>query len=149
MAGSKNFGHLAVRIRFPDRTEEAIFPHQPADLLHVHDDSGLVQEPHVDAPRPFGVTAVSVRFQNQVKVTAVVVLMVFPYRLRFAPAVIPGPGNTGDFAQCADFQEIAVTLCGLADESEFHFWRCLDSHCFRASKSAMCIFFRNSTSCRV
>ncbi len=66
--------------------------------------------------------------------------MALACRFAGAPGVITRPGNPGNLAHLADFQEIAILQCGFTDQGKFYFWCCLDSHNFRASKSAVCIF---------
>ena len=92
-----------------------------------------MQQPHVDAPRALPVSAKFIGLLHQSKIRAVCLFPALPQRGGVHPSVIPGLGDTGDPAQSADAQHIAVPPYSLTDEAILHFCRRLDSHCFWAS----------------
>ena len=94
-------GHAPVRVRFPDRTGEAVFPHQPADLLVVHPDTHP-EEPHVDAHDALVIAAERVGFPDQEEVPQVPYLAEIRPVPAFAPAVVAGTGDTCKGAQQLD-----------------------------------------------
>ena len=137
VAGGQGLGHAAVGVGLADLAAEAELAHQAADLLDVHDDARLMQQTHVDASGALVVAAKAVGIEDQVEIAAIRVLPGLAGIRGGAPVVVTRPGNAGDAAQRADLQEVVVAQRGLADDGEFHLWRSLDSHDFRASKSAV------------
>ena len=137
VAGGEGLGHATIGIGLADLAVEIELAHQAADLLDVHDDAGLVQQTHMNAPGSLVVAAKAVGFKDEVEVPAIRLLPGLADGFGGAPVVVTRPGDVGDPAHGADLEEVVVAARGLADDGEFHFWRSLDSHDFRASKSAV------------
>ena len=125
-----------------------VFIHQAPDLLYIHDDA-LMQEPHVDTACPFGIAAETVGLQYQFEISLVIVFAGLSGWCRIHPGIEAGSGYAGNPAHLGDVQEVLVLPDRFIYDSELYFGWCLDSHCLRASISATCSFFKNSTSWRV
>ena len=92
----------AIRIRFANGVEELVFSHEPPDLFGIHPNSDA-RQPHIGAPNAFVVTAEPVSVQDSLQIHLVPLL---PNSLRFQPAIISGPGNSGHIAQLGHCEDI-------------------------------------------
>ena len=75
-----------------------------------------MKEPHVYSFGAFIITTVAIGLQNQFEILPVSLLTGPSGVFGCTPALIPGTGNAGSFAQPADIQEIVVLLCGPMDQ---------------------------------
>ena len=67
-----------IRIRFADWAIQAVFFHNPSNLLDVHYHRRIqVYQSHVDASRTFLVTSVVISDQDQFKVCTVLCFLIF------------------------------------------------------------------------
>ena len=80
--------HAAIGVGLANLAAEAELAHQAAYFLDVHDDAGLMQQAHMDAPGALVVAAVAVGLKDEVKVAAVRVLPGLPIPLGGAPVVV-------------------------------------------------------------
>ncbi len=108
-----------------------------------------MQQPHVDAAGSLLVAAKLIGLLDNFIVCNVYFFTCLSMTRGTYPCVIPGSGNSGYTAQRTNVQPIVFSRNSFMDKGEFHFCRCLDSHCLCASIFAACSFFKNSTSCRV
>lgn len=83
------FCHTAVRVCFPDRAEKAILLHQSADLFQVHPDP-LVEQAHMDAACPFGITTVAIGGQDQLEISFILSFTSKPSVCASDPVIVSG-----------------------------------------------------------
>ena len=88
----------AVGIRLSDGAGELVFPHQAADLLHVHSDTH-VQKPHMNAANALCVAPEPVCLQDLFECRPVLRLPKLSVFFRTHPVVVAGAGDTCQFAQ--------------------------------------------------
>ena len=92
MACLHGTGHTAVGVCLTNRAEKIIFQHQAADFLNVHDYGWVeMQQPHVDAPGTFLVSAEFIGLFHQSKIRAVRFFPALSQRGGLKPGIVPRP----------------------------------------------------------
>lgn len=118
------------------------------DLFQIQDHRRVsVEQSHMNTPGPFGITALLISGQYQLKIPVVLLFLLFTVRGSLQPRIIAASGNPGCGTKFFDRKGAAALLHGLADDFKNKRRVVHEQYTYLPVVLSAEIFFRNSTSC--